>query len=90
MDKAITKVNQNELDWCENFSQHSFSVSKNYDQLFPDCTFLSEIQVNYDLHLGRDVCVNFIKTIFQIFHNDVIDNMNNFKLATVFASIKCL
>ena len=39
---------------------------------------------------GRDVCVNFIKTIFQILRNDVIDNINKFNLATVFASIKCL
>jgi hypothetical protein len=31
-------------------------------------------------HLGRDVCVNFIKTIFQILRNDVIDNINKFKL----------
>ena len=39
---------------------------------------------------GRDVCVNFIKTIFQILRNDVIDNINKFNLATVFVSIKCL
>jgi len=26
-------------------------------------------------HLDRDVCVNFIKTIFQILHNDVIDKV---------------
>jgi hypothetical protein len=32
---------------------------------------------------------NQIKTIFQILHNDVIDNINKFNLATVFASIKC-
>jgi len=36
-----------------------------------------------------DVCVNFIKTLFQILRNDVIDNINKFNLATVFA-IKCL
>ena len=41
-------------------------------------------------YLGRDVCVNFIKTIFQILHNDVIDNINKLNLATVFVSIKCL
>jgi hypothetical protein len=41
-------------------------------------------------HVGRDVCVNFSKTIFQIVRNDVIDNINKFNLATVFASIKCL
>jgi hypothetical protein len=41
-------------------------------------------------HLGRDVCVNFIKTIFQILRNDVIDNINKFNLATMFVSIKCL
>ena len=64
MDKAIAKVNQNELDW-------------NYLHLGSD-------------HLGRDVCVNFIKTIFKILRNDVIDNINKFNLATVFASIKCL
>jgi hypothetical protein len=39
---------------------------------------------------GRDVCVNFIKTIFQILRNDVIDNINKFNLPTVFVSIKCL
>jgi hypothetical protein len=33
--------------------------------------------------------VNFIKTIFQILRNDVIDNINKFDLATVFARIKC-
>jgi hypothetical protein len=43
MDKAIAKVNQNELD-CD--------------------------------HLGRDFCVNFIKPIFQILRNDVIDIWN--------------
>jgi hypothetical protein len=41
-------------------------------------------------NLGRDVCVNFIKTIFEILRNDVIDNINKFNLATVFVSIKCL
>jgi hypothetical protein len=54
-------------------------------------------------HLGRDVCVNFVKTIFQILHNDVIvktifqilhndviDHINKFNLATMFVSIKCL
>ena len=41
-------------------------------------------------HLGRDVCVNFVKTIFQILHNDVIDHINKFNLATMLVSIKCL
>jgi len=76
MDKTIAKVNQNELDWYENFFNTAYSVSKN-NRIFSDCTFL------------LDVCVNFIKTLFQILRNDVIDNINKFKLATVFA-IKCL
>ena len=67
------------------FFNIAYSVSKN-DRLFPDYTFLSEIQ----LHLGSNVCINFIKTIFQILRNDVIDNINKFNLATVFLSIKCL
>ena len=75
MDKAIAKVNQNELDWYENFFQHSLFCTKN-SRLFSDCTFLSENQIKNCLHLGsdhlgRDVCVNFIKTMFQILHNDV-------------------
>jgi hypothetical protein len=72
------------------FFNTTYSVSKN-------CTFLSEIQILHGfrlgsdhLALGRDVCVNFIKTIFQILRNDVIDNINKFNLATVFVSIKCL
>ena len=54
------------------------------DRLFPDCIFLSEIQfpLIYD-HLSRDVCVNFIKTISQILHNDVIDNIIKFNLTTL-------
>jgi hypothetical protein len=36
-------------------------------------------------HLGWDVCVNFIKAIFQILRNDVIGNINKFNLATLFA-----
>ena len=32
----------------------------------------------------------FKNSIFQILRNDVIDNINKFNLATVFASIKCL
>ena len=32
----------------------------------------------------------FVLTLFQILRNDVIDNINKFNLATVFASIKCL
>ena len=72
------------------FFNTTYSVSKN-------CTFLSEIQILHGfrlgsdhLALGRDVCVNFIKTIIQILRNDVIDNINKFNLATVFVSIKCL
>jgi hypothetical protein len=30
----------------------------------------------------------FVLTLFQILRNDVIDNVNKFNLATVFASIK--
>ena len=91
MDKAIAKVNQNQLEF---FSTQLILYLKN-NRLFSDCTFLSEIQILNGLHLGsdhlgRDVCVNFIKTIFQILCNDVIDNINKFNLATVFASIKCL
>jgi hypothetical protein len=86
MDKVIAKVNQNELDWNENFFQHTYSVSKN-NRLFSDWTFLSEIQIWNGLHLGsdhlgRDVCVNFIKTIFQILCKDVIDNINKFNLVS--------
>ena len=44
MNKAIAKVNQNELDWYENFFNTAYSVSKN-NRLFSDCTFLSEIQI---------------------------------------------
>jgi hypothetical protein len=51
------------------FFNTTYSVSKN-------CTFLSEIQILHGfrlgsdhLALGRDVCVNFIKTIFQILRN---------------------
>jgi hypothetical protein len=72
------------------FFNTTYSVSKN-------CTFLSEIQILHGFRLGsdhlaldRDVCVNFIKTIFQILRNDVIDNINKFNLSTVFVSIKCL
>jgi hypothetical protein len=55
-------------------------------RLFSDCTFLIEngFHLGSD-HLGWDVCVNFIKTIFQMLRNDVIDNINQFNLATVFA-----
>ena len=49
------------------FFNTAYSVSKNSLHLGSD-------------HLGRDVCVNFIKTIFQILHNDVIDNINKFNL----------
>jgi len=35
-------------------------------------------------HLGRDVCVNFVKTIFQILCNDVIDNIYKFNLTNVY------
>ena len=76
------------------FFNTAYSVSKN-NRLFSDCIFLSVIQIYNSLHLdsnhlGRDVCVNFIKTIFQILHNEVIDNINKFNLATVFVSIKYL
>jgi hypothetical protein len=43
MDKTIAKVNQNELDWYENFFNTAYSVYKN-NRLFSDCTFLLEIQ----------------------------------------------
>jgi len=69
VDKAIAKVNQNELDWNDIFFNTPYSVSKN-NRLFSDCTFL------------LDVCINFIKTLFQILRNDVIDNINKFYLAT--------
>jgi hypothetical protein len=42
--KPLPRFNQNELDWYENFINTAYSVSKN-DWLFPDCTFLSEIQL---------------------------------------------
>jgi len=58
MDKAIAKVNQNELDWYENLFNTAYSVSKS-NRLFSDCTSL------------LDVCINFIKTLFQILRNDV-------------------
>jgi len=32
----------------------------------------------------------FVLTLFQILRIDVINNINKFNLATVFASIKCL
>ena len=86
-------IKMNFID-MRNFFNTAYSVSKN-NRLFSDCIFLSVIQIYNSLHLdsnhlGRDVCVNFIKTIFQILHNEVIDNINKFNLATVFVSIKCL
>jgi hypothetical protein len=56
MDKAIAKVNQNELDW-------------------------NDLHLGSD-HFSRDVCVNFIKTIFQILRNDVTDNLKKFNLVS--------
>ena len=54
------------------------------DRLFPDCIFLSEIQLPFiSDHLSRDVCVNFIKTISQILRNDVLDNIIKFNLTTL-------
>jgi hypothetical protein len=54
------------------------------DRLFPDCIFLSEIQLPLiSDHLSRYVCVNFIKTISQILRNDVIDNIIKFNLTTL-------
>ena len=56
----------------------AYSISKN-NRLFSDCTFLIEngFHLGSD-HLGWDVCVNFIKTIFQILRNDVINNINKY------------
>ena len=58
------------------FFNTAYSVS-NINWLFSDCTFLSEIQIENGLHLGSDHLdsVNFIKTIFQILRNDVIDKV---------------
>ena len=59
-DKAIAKVNQNQLDWCENFFNTANSVSKN-NRLFSDCTFLLEIQ-NL-IWAGM-----FVLTLLKLFH----------------------
>jgi hypothetical protein len=77
-------IKMNFID-MRNFFNTAYSVSKN-NRLFSDCIFLSVIQILNGLHLGsdhlgRDVCVNFIKTIFQILCNDVIDNINKFHLS---------
>jgi hypothetical protein len=92
--KSLSRLIKMNLIDMRIFFNTAYFVSKN-NWLFSYCTFLSEIQIWNGLqlgndHLGRDVCVNFIKTIFQILRNDVIDNINKFNLATVFVSIKCL
>ena len=96
MDKAIAKVNPNELDWYEflfptqlilylkttgySLTAHSYLKSK-FKMVFISAVITCWL---------RQGCLCFIKTIFQILRNDVIDNINKFNLATVFASIKCL
>jgi hypothetical protein len=82
MDKAIAKVNQiqNELYWYENIFQQCslYLISTGYS-----LTAHSYLKSKFKMalssslgsdHLDRDVCVNFIKTIFQILRNvnDVI------------------
>lgn len=80
MDKAIAKVHEHELDRYEKLFNTAYAVAKN-NRPFSDYTFLCEIQMKNGLHLGsdhlgRDACVNFIKTISEVIRNDIKNDMN--------------
>ena len=77
MDRAIAKVNQNELDRYEKLFNTAYGVSKN-NWPFSDYTLLYEIQIKNSLHLGSDhldraratllTCENKILNNSWIFH----------------------
>ena len=79
MDKAIAKVNQNELDSYEKCFNTAYDVSKN-NQPFSDYTFLCNIQIKNSLHLGGghlgwDDCVTLLKLYLKFYANYVINHM---------------
>jgi hypothetical protein len=80
-------TNQNALDRYEKLFNTAYSVSKN-DPLFSDYTFISAIKIKIYLHLGSnhldtDVCVNYIKTIPEVFRNDVIDHLKQAQFISI-------
>ena len=80
-------TNQNTLDRYEKLFNTAYSVSKN-DPLFSDYTFISAIKIKIYLHLGSnhldtDVCVNYIKTIPEVFRNDVIDHLKQAQFISI-------
>ena len=80
-------TNQNALDRYEKLFNTAYTVSKN-DPLFSDYTFISAIKIKIYLHLGSnhldtDVCVNYIKTIPEVFRNDVIDHLKQAQFISI-------
>lgn len=87
MDKAIAKVHDHELNRYEKLFNTAYAVAKN-NRPFSDYTFLCEIQMKNGLHLGsdhlgRDACVNFIKTISEVIRNDIKNHMNRVRFISI-------